>query len=188
MIKKLSTILSCALVISFFTSVAQSAADVEQVVLSGQFGQVSANNYGNLGWANATVSIEGNGVNRTAFLVHASDSPSTGYNLWRGSIPADAVTVTGVASISVNIDTCSVSNIDGCGPVYFTVTTNEPASGWIDNGTRQYNWGNVIYREAGSRQVRFSSSTGSIHGIPVNNSRAFMGKYNEVTISITTPE
>ena len=121
-------------------------------------------------------------------MFHYSYSPSTGYNGWSGSIPVDAVTVTGVASISVNIDTCSVSNTAGCGPVYFTVTTNEPASGWIDNGSRQYDWGNVIYREAGNRQVRFSSSAGSVHGIPVNSNNAFMGKFNEVTISVTTPE
>lgn len=169
------------------TSIAQSAV-VEQVVTSGQFGQVSANNGGAAGWANATVSVEGEGINQTAHLFHVSNSPSTGYQFWTGNIPVNTVKRTGVASISVDIDTCSVSNNPGCGYVNFTVTTDEPASGWIDNGVRKYDWDGYIYREAGARQVRFSRSTGTVNGISVNNDRAFMGKYNEVTISISTPE
>jgi len=161
---------------------------IDQVVSSGQYGQASANNTGDIGWAAATVSIEKNGINRTAHLFHVSSSPSTGYNYWTGNIPVDAVIVNGVNSISVNIDTCSVNYIAGCGPVYLTVTTSEPATGWIDNGVRQYDWNGVIYREAGARQVRFSSATGSVHGVPIDTTRAFMGKYNDVSITVSTPE
>ncbi len=185
--KYLSMLLSGAIGFSIITPAAHSAV-VDQIVSSGQFGQVSVNNGGNTGWANATISVEGNGVNRTAHLFHVSYSPSTGYKYWTGNIPADSVTVTGVASIAVDIDTCSVSNTAGCGPVSFMVTTDEPATGWIDNGVIKYEWNNLIYREVGARQVRFSSSTGYVNGIPVDGNRAFMGKYNEVTISVTTSE
>jgi hypothetical protein len=169
----------------FGTSVAHAAV-VDQYVSSGQYGSASANNGGAVGWANATISTDGSGVNQTAHLFHVSYSPNTGYNYWSGDIPVEYVTVTGVASISVSVDTCTVNNVSGCGQVDLTVTTDEPATGWIDNGVREYDWNGVIYREVGARQVRFSSATGSVHGIPLNTSRAFMGKFNEVTITVTT--
>ena len=168
-----------------FTSVAHSEV-IDQLVSSGQYGQASANYGGDIGWASATVSVDGNGVNRTAHLFHVSYSPATNYNYWSGNIPANAVTVKGVNSISVNIDTCTVQYIAGCGPVSLTVTTDQPASGWIDNGVIQYDWDGVIYREAGARQVRFSSATGSVHGVPLDTTRAYMGKYNEVSITVST--
>jgi hypothetical protein len=161
------------------------AAEVDVMKLSGQFGQAPYT-ASEQGWANATVSVQGNGVNRTAHLFHVSYEYATNtYKYWSGKIPVENVTVKGVSSISVDIDTCEVNYTPSCGYVNFTVATDEPASGWIDNGVRKFQYDGYMRNEVGARQVRASSSTGTVNGLSVDNARAFSGKYEEVTIEVT---
>jgi hypothetical protein len=179
----LAGIISAALI----APVAQ-AASTDTFVVSGTYGQSGYVYTPGMGSASATVSISGAGVNQTATLMHWSNDPTNGYQYWRGLIPMDAVTSTGIAGISVTIDTCEVDNRAGCGYVDLSVRSDVPASGWVDNGVNEITSTGYIYRQVGSRIVRFASSTGSVNGIPVDSTRAFMSKGTDVTISVTTGE
>lgn len=168
-----------------FAAASVNAAEVNLFKAKGEYGQVPYTYTPGIGWANGTVSVDGSGENRTANLFYASYTVANGYNFWRGDIPVDAVTVNGVDQISVEIDTCSISNVGGCGYVNFSVRKDVPAGGWINNGAWRVDYDDYHAVYSGNSQVRYASSTGEILGIPVDNSRAFIGKMNEVTIEVT---
>lgn len=170
--------------LSFFV-LSVNAAETNIFKVNGQFGQVPYT-YNNGSWASGAVSVDGAGINRTAFLYYSAYSPTMGYNSWRGSIPVEAVTVKGVASISVDIDTCTVSADAGCGYVNFIVETNEPASGWINNGVWGYDYDGYIARYVGASQSRSSTSTGTILGVSADNTRAWIGTMDDVTVEVQT--
>ena len=177
------------LALSLFTLIGFSTAHAAEPVvmtLNGQFGQIGYTRTAD-GWVSSTVSVDGVGLDKTAYLFYTSYNYTNGYKFWRGAIPMETVTQTGVASISVDVNTCNVEplNAAGCGPVSFTVNTDEPASGWVDNGTRSYSYDDYIYNSVGARQVRFSSASGSINGSAFDSSRAYMGKFDKVTIQVT---
>ena len=167
----------------FFASTA-NAAEVELFKINGQYAEASYTTSAG-GWASGGVSVDGIGNNQTAFLYYSAYSNGV-FRFWRGSIPRDAVRVTGVASMSVEIDTCTVNAIDGCGYVNFSVATNEPASGWVNNGVWGYSYDGYIARYAGASQVRSSTSTGTILGQSVDNPRSWIGAMDDVTVEIQT--
>ena len=82
----------------------------------------------------------------------------------------------------------SISALASCGYVNFTVDTNEPASGWVNNGVWGSTYTGYISRYVGAAQARNASSTGTILGHNVDSSRAWIGTMDEVTIKITTGE
>lgn len=174
-----------------FVSFAAIAADGDTDVTSYQFGSTGSTITSGVGSSFGTVSIEDNGHNRSAFLIVHGYSYNSGSFNWSGHIPVDSVTVNGVSSMSVEFDTCTYDGEPGshgeCGYVYFTVDTNQPASGWIQNGSTTIDYGLYYVRFAGSYQARRSTSSGHIIGIPVNNSsHAFIGKGQDVEIELVT--
>jgi hypothetical protein len=179
---KKSLVLSGVLAAALAAPMAQ-AAETDSYVVSGSYGQSGYVYVPGVGSGAATVSISNDG--QTATLM-AWSSTAEGYKYWRGDIPASAVVSNGINGISVSINTCEVDNRAGCGPVDLTVTADVPASGWVDNGVNQFTADGFIYRQVGARTVRFASSTGSVNGVPLDNTRAFMSKGSDVTISVTT--
>lgn len=175
-----------ALVFAVFAASITSAqaATTDIITTNGEFGQVTYT-YNNGGWANGTVSVDGAGVNRTAYLFYVAYNPTNGYRYWSGNIPVDAVTVNGVAQISVNIDTCTVNATPACGPVNFQVSTNEPASGWINNGVWGYQYDGYSVKNVGAAQARSSSATGTILDQVIDNGRSWIGTMDNVTIELT---
>ena len=137
----------------------------------------------------AEVSVDGSGINQTAFLWYVVINEYTNGDIviqsWQGDIPVDTVQVTGVASMSVEIDTCTVSNVAGCGYVDFAVTT-EPGTPEISNTAFGWNLGGIIYRSVGARQVRAASSVGTVLDYPLETSSyAFMSKASEIEVIVT---
>ena len=137
----------------------------------------------------ADLSVDGSGINQTASLrywvitEYANDGLDSQF--WQGDIPVDTVTIRGIASMSVDIDTCDVSNVSGCGYVNFTVTT-DPGTPVINNTAFGWNLFGIIYRSVGASQVRNASSTGSVLGYPLETSEyAFVTKSNDLEITIT---
>ena len=176
----LSTILAAALA----APIAQ-AATTDTYVVNGNEGQTGYVYTAGVGSAAATVSFDP--ATGTANLMAWSYS-AAGYMYWRGNIPASSVTSNGMNSISVSVNTCEINNTAGCGQVDVTVTADVPANGWVDNGVSAYTGNGFIYRQVGSRSVRFASSTGSVNGVPVDNTRAFMIKATDVTVDVTVGE
>ncbi len=160
-----------------------NASETALFKVNGQYAQVPYT-YNAGSWASGAVSVDGTGISQTAFLYYSAYSSSTGYQFWRGAIPIEAVKVTGVASMSVDIDTCTVSATSGCGYVKFTVATNEPASGWVNNGVWGYSYGDYVVRYAGASQVRSASATGTILGQAVDNPRGWIGTMDDVTVEV----
>lgn len=181
---KIKAVMFSVLFAMFMVSGVQ-ASEVDTFNVSGSYGQTGYATSSE-GWSSVTVSVDGSGVDRTAILMHVSYSYLTGaYNYWRGAIPAEYVVSTGMDGISVNINTCDVDFRAGCGQVAVSVRADVPASGWIDNGVTQSNYGDFIYRVVGSRTTRFASSEGTVNGVPANSSRAFMVKGTDVTVDVT---
>jgi hypothetical protein len=170
------------LAITGFANAAETYVDT----ISGQYGQVRYTPTAE-GWVYANVFVDGAGVNRTAKLNYVSYSFVDGYKAWFGSIPEYTVVTTGVSSISVDVDTCAVEPVNsrGCGPVNFTVSTSEPASGWVNNGVVAYEYSDLMVRYVGANQVRESSASGMINGQTFDNARAFSGTSDNVYVQVT---
>ena len=148
--------------------------------------------------ASIYLTITDNGANQTVTLQAASKDSTTGVSsYWVGSIPTDAIQVEGVHSVSVYVDTCAyVANYStGCGIVDVTATS-EP--GWenFQTFTQTYNthtWDNLILQQVGHIQDRYTSTTGSVNGVPlaIDNSgpvktwMSRMGKAKDVEVSVT---
>jgi hypothetical protein len=167
--------------------VLSSAAQAELV---DQF-TTSAAQYANV-YSNGTsvnLTIEGAGANRKVKLSHSFYSYETGSLYWSGTIPADAVTVNGIAQVSVYVDTCSRTasvtwGDNPCGVVDVTFTKNDFL--WKTNGVRQYQWGDLIYQIVGGINTFSAQSSGTVRGVVVDASNAYMGKYTDVSIQVST--
>ena len=171
--------------VGLLSTSAANAAVVDTFTTNGQFGQVTYT-YNNGGWANGTVSVDGAGTNRTAHLFYVAYNPINGYRYWSGAIPVEAVTVTGVSKMAVDIDTCTVNPTVACGPVNFVVSTNEPASGWVNNGVWGYQYDGYIFNYAGAAQARSSSASGMILDQVIDNSRSWIGTMDNVIVNVST--
>lgn len=172
----------------FFTIIALSFGLTAQAALIDQYTTTSSE-YAQV-YKNGTsvnVSIEGAGVNQVITLSHYNYV--TGY--WRGTVPVTAVTVNGVASIAVNVNTCDLPATSSfgaapCGIV--DVTFNKGDYLWKTNGVRQYTWGNTIRQYVGGISTFSASTIGTVNGVVIDSTRAYIGKYNNVTIIVSTAE
>lgn len=165
---------------AFFTFTA-NAEVVYQHVVSGTYGQATGSSNG--AYAGINVSVDESG---TARLITYNHVPSHSYELWYGEIPSSAVTVHGVNSIAVQIDTCTIDPSPGCGYVDAVITQDPNAGGFITDGSTHYTWDNVIVQVAGPIQVRRANAAGTVNGISIDNGGAYIGKYNTASIEVQT--
>ena len=148
--------------------------------------------------ASIYLTVNGNGVNQTVTLQAASRDVSTGvYSYWIGSIPTDAVVVEGIHRVSVYVNTCDyIANYStGCGIVDVTATSE---AGWdnfkISTQTSNFHtWDNLILQQVGHVHDRFTSTSGSVNGVPlsIDNSGSVktwmsrMGTAKDMLVSVT---
>jgi len=152
-------------------------------------------------WANAwtrsasvQIDVDGNGVNRKVYLYAISGSWGADYSFWGGEIPASAVKVNGIHSVSVNIDTCTVParyNI-GCGLVDVTITS---VPGWenfrTSTGVTSNKYDNgIILNRVGHLHDRYADTTGTVNGQPLNitapNWASVISKTNGMSVTVST--
>jgi len=159
-----------------------SAGVLYQNVVSGTYGQASG--YSASGdFAGISVTVDGT---NSVTLITYSNTQNNGYQLWYGLVPNAAVTVKGLNSIAVKIDTCSVDASMGCGYVDVVVSKDPKAGGFITDGSLHYTWDNIIVQVAGPTDVRYANITGYVNGVSMDGDRAFIGKYNQVSLMIQT--
>ena len=149
--------------------------------------------------ASIYLEISGAGVNQTVYLYSQSGSYSTGDKIvWNGYIPSDTVKVEGIHSVSVNVNTCEyeASYATGCGVVNVTATS---LPGWENFRTLTQvshfdTWDGMMTHRVGRIHDRFTNTTGSVNGYPINidNSGDFktwmsrMGTAQDMEISVIT--
>jgi len=155
-----------------------------EYISSGTYGQASVFSNGN--YASINVTVDGLGTNQTIRLSTYSHLPNEGYNFWSGEIPASYVTVKGVDSIAVNVNTCDVNPTTACGPVDVTITMDPDGGEFVTDGSSQYKWDNLIFAIAGPVQVHSATVTGTVNGVPLDSGRAYMGKYDTAHIEVLT--
>jgi hypothetical protein len=153
-------------------------------ISSGTYGQASVFSNGN--YASINVTVDGLGTDQTVHLSTYYHVPGESYNVWYGEIPASAVTVEGVDSIAVDINTCDVNPTASCGPVDVTITMDPQGGGFVTNGATEYQWDDLIFAVAGPTQVHSATVTGSINGVSLDSGRAYIGKYDQTHIEIQT--
>jgi hypothetical protein len=171
--------------IAFMATAAVAHAELidQQTTTASEYAQTYANGTG------INVYIEGAGTNQVITLAYSNYTYGVGYRYWRGEVPASAVTINGIDAVSVSVDTCSLTpsvtwGTDACGVV--DVTFNKKDYLWKTNGVSQYKWGDIIYQLVGGIVTFSADATGSVLGISVDSGRAYMGKYNNVTIQVST--
>jgi hypothetical protein len=150
-------------------------------------------------YANGTavgVTVEGAGVNQVVTMYVSNYTYGVGSSYWKGVIPNADVVVTGINSISVTVpDTCDSANTtstaygsDYCFGVNATFTKNDYL--WKTNGVSQYTYGDLIYTIIGGIETYSATSTGTVtHSagtIDISSTRAYLGKYTDVTVSVST--
>lgn len=164
-------------------SIATAHAEIlNQMVSNGGFASAYSGSTG------FTITTEGEGINQKTMLMVNSYNTATGFTSWKGEIPGSAVTVAGVSSISVAIDTCTLNNVAGCGYINATVTKDPLDGGFIINGVSRFTYGEITETVAGVRQVHRASAAGTVNGITLGQfARSFIGKDNSVTVTVTTP-
>jgi hypothetical protein len=169
------------------TSIFALAANADvlyEYISSGTYGQASVFSNGN--YASINVTVDGLGIDQTVHLSTYYHLPNESYNFWSGEIPASAVTVEGVNSIAIDYDTCDANNTAGCGPVDVTITKDSHGGGFVTDGATQYKWDDLIFSVAGPIQVHSATVTGAINGVPLDNGRAYIGKYDQTHIEVQT--
>jgi len=164
-------------------SAAQAATVDEYTTASAEFAQAYNNG------SAISLTIEGAGVNRTVTLAMSNYTYGIGSTYWVGTIPAESVVDDGIAQISVNVDTCLLTpratyGTDPCGLVDVTFTKNDYL--WKTNGVTQYVWGDIIYQIIGGVSTFSAAATGTVRGVDISTPRAYMGKFTDVSVTVTT--
>lgn len=182
-----------ALTASLATVSAAHAALIDQsTTASSEYAQVYQNG------TSIGVTIEGAGVTRVVKMYVYNYTYGVGGNYWSGVVPNDAVVDNGIASISVNIaNTCDTVNTttatfgsDTCFAVNATFTKNDYL--WKTNGVTQYQWGDIIYQIIGGISAFSATATGTVTSsngtvnTDISSSRAYLGKYTDVSIQVST--
>ena len=163
-------------------TVATAHAEIlDQMVSNGDFASAFQGSTG------FSLTIEGNGVNQVSTLLVNQYVSGVGFTSWKGVIPNDTIIAQGVSSISVNVDTCTINNIPGCGLVDATVSKNPQDGGFIQNGVVKYTYGDIMQTIAGVRQVHRADAVGTVNGVTLTTARSFIGKDNEVRIIVEIP-
>ena len=150
-------------------------------------------------YASIYLQISGEGVNQTVYLYSHSGHWSTGDQvIWNGPIPTEAVHIAGIHSVSVKVNTCELEATysTGCGVIDVTAIS-EP--GWenfrtLTQASNFHTWDGMILQQVGHIHDRFTSTTGSVNGYPINvdNSgpvktwMSRMGTAQDMVISVTT--
>lgn len=180
----------------FMTAAISQPAQAEldyKYTFNGQWVQSYSNN------ASIYLEISGNGVNRTVNLNAQSGNYSTGDKVvWIGPIPPDAVKVEGIHNVSVYVNTCEheATHSTGCGIVNVTATS---LPGWenfrvLTQVSHFHTWDGLIFHRVGHIHDRFTNTTGSVNGYPINidNSgdiktwMSRMGTAKDMQISVIT--
>ena len=152
------------------------------------FGQTGAE-----GRVFAELTTEGAGVAQTNYLRVYASTPDASYSYWSGTVPADAVSINGVASANIFVDTCAIQashwSTGSCGLVDVTLTKYPHDFGWSGGGSSAYNYGDIIMQYTGSWSVHFSNATGALYGVSVDTentpySNAAIGRYTNVSVTV----
>jgi hypothetical protein len=181
--KILSTITLAAAGLAI-NSAANAALIDQSTTADSEYAQVYQNGTG------INLTIEGAGVTRVVTMAVSNYTYGVGFSYWRGVVPNDAVVEDGIASISVNIaSTCGLAatstyGSNFCYDVNATFTKNDYL--WKTNGVTQYTWGDIIYQIVGGISAFSASTTGTVNGVDISSSRAYMGRYTNVNVMVTT--
>lgn len=165
-------------------STAKAATIDQSTSASSVFAQVYQNSTG------INLTIEGAGVNRVVTLVVSDYTPGVGSSYWKGVIPNDTVVDNGIAGVSVNIaNTCEFDAIStygsaDCYSVEATFTKGDYL--WKTNGVTQYTWGDILYQVIGGVSTFSATATCTVNGVDISSPRAYMGKYTDVNIIVST--
>lgn len=171
-------------------SVAHAGLVDQYTTASAEFAQVSANG------TSIGVTVEGAGTNQIVKVFVYNYTYGVGGNYWSGTIPNDTVVVNGIASISVNIpNTCdyparSTFGSDACFAVNATFTKNDYL--WKTNGVTRYGYGDLMWEIIGGIVTYSATSTGTVTSMggtvnsDLGSTRAYMGKYTDVTVNVST--
>ena len=183
------TIIASALVMSS----AQAGLIDEYTTGSSEYVQVYAHGTG------VGATIEGAGVNRVVKLYVTNYTSGVGSSYWEGVVSNDEVVVNGIASITVNIpNTCdSTANTtvatygsETCFAVNATFTKVDYL--WKTNGVTQYTFGDLIYEYIGGISAYSATVTGTVTNsigtvnADISTPRAYLGKYTNVTVKVST--
>lgn len=173
-------------------STAQAGVIDQYTTASSEYAQVYQN-----GTA-VGVSIEGAGVSQVVTLYVTNYTSGVGSSYWKGTIPNASVVSNGINSISVNVpDTCDSTNVtsatygaDYCYKV--NATFNKVDFLWKTNGVTQYTFGNIIEQIIGGVVTYSATSSGNVSTISgtvdvgISSTRAYLGKYTDVSITVST--
>lgn len=120
-------------------------------------------------------------------LIYSTYTPESGYYYWNGMVPASAVETTGISSMRINIDTCTVQANAACGLVDVSFTKDPASTPLINTGVSQMMYGGVLYQTAGSYTTYNADAIGSIRGIAfTSTNRAWLSRYSNVTVTVTS--
>lgn len=129
---------------------------------------------------------EGTGADQsTKLLYYVRDAQ--GFGRWQGEIPASAVTMTGVSSMHVEVDTCAIAATSGCRVVNVTwgKTPGQAIVGSFNQHTAD---DGTIYQSAGAITNFSASAVGTVGSITVDGTpNASIGTSTNVTVTVTTP-
>ena len=159
--------LSGALFMMTAISLQSQAGVINKYTFNGQWVQSYSQ------YASIYLEIRGEGVNQTVYLYSNSGHWSTGDQVvWSGPIPADTVIIQGIHSVSLTVNTCEhqADYSTGCGLVDVTATS-EP--GWenfrvLTQVSHFHTWDGMIMQQVGHIHDRYTSTTGSVNGYPLN--------------------
>lgn len=175
-----ATLVSGALL---FGTAAQAALLDQSTTASSEYQQVYQNGTG------VSLTEEGAGVNRVVHLSMFSYTYGVGSTYWSGDIPADAVTEDGIATVTVNVDTCTLAakvsyGDNACGVVDVTFTKGDYL--WKTNGVTRYTYDDIIYEIIGGVSTFSAAAQGTVRGVAIDTTRAYEGLYNDVSITVST--
>jgi hypothetical protein len=166
------------------SSTAQAGLIDEFTTASSEYAQVYTHSTG------VGVTIEGAGVNRVVKLYVSNYTSGTGSSYWEGVVPNDAVVDNGINSISVNIaNTCDYTASATYGSAYcYAVSATFTKSDylWKTNGVIQYTWDGIIYQIIGGISAFSASVTGTVNDTDISTPRAYLGKYTDVDVTVST--
>lgn len=155
------------------------------------------------GYVSVTFYEEGAGPTQkhyvSIYIQNRDENGNWSLKRWNGFLPADAVSINGVNSATINVDTCLIETAynyaNACGLVNVTVTKDPLAFGSTSAGAYAYNWGGLIMQYAGTWSYHNSTAAGSVYGINVDTAatnagygyaRANIGRYTNVSVTVTT--
>jgi len=171
-------------VASAMSSTARAGLIDEFTTASSEYAQVYANSTG------AGITIEGAGLNRVVKLYISNYTYGVGSSYWEGVVPNDTVVDNGIDAISVDIaNTCDYAASATYGSAYcysINATFTKSDYLWKTNGVTQYTWDGIIYQIIGGISAFSASVTGTVNGVDISTPRAYLGKYTDVDVTVST--